>query len=60
MVHHPSWYSQAWGKDEMRPVSGSAGRVWGTLGLQLLGRRGWAGVMNKSPELLQLISERER
>ena len=28
---------EAWGKDEMRPVSGSAGRVWGNLGLQLLG-----------------------
>jgi len=27
---------RAWGKDEMRPVSGSQGRVWGNMGLQIL------------------------
>ncbi|CAJ1355207.1 unnamed protein product, partial [Effrenium voratum] len=27
---------RAWGKDEMKPVSGSPGRVWGNVGLQIL------------------------
>lgn len=36
-IHSWKGYRErAWGKDEMRPVSGSAGRVWGNLGLQIL------------------------
>ncbi|CAE7261298.1 MNS1 [Symbiodinium natans] len=27
---------RAWGKDELKPVSGAAGRIWGNTGLQIL------------------------